>query len=84
MPKMQMVIKQAGIIKDVLKAGRKQAIRNVWRPKMAICPNPKCGIENDDNWPLEIDGEILEGGCQDCWEAACSVDWWDAVEALAN
>lgn len=49
---------------------------------MASCP--KCGIENDDNWPLEIDGEILEGGCQDCWEAACDESWWDAVEVIAD
>ena len=43
---------------------------------------PKCGVENDDNWPLEIDGEIKEGGCQDCWEAACSESWWEMVECI--
>ena len=41
---------------------------------------PKCGIENEDDWPLEIDGEIVEGGCQECWESACSKSWWEMVE----
>ena len=45
-----------------------------------ICP--KCGRENDDDWPLDIDGEIKEGGCQDCWEAACDKSWWEMVEAF--
>ena len=45
---------------------------------------PKCGIENNDNWPLEINSEILEGGCQDCWEEACSESWWEAVAALGK
>ena len=36
-----------------------------------ICPN--CKQENDDNWPLEINGKIAYGGCQDCGE-----EQWDA------
>lgn len=43
---------------------------------------PKCGIENDDNWPLEIDGEVEEGGCQGCWEADCADAWWEMVEYI--
>ena len=43
---------------------------------------PKCGIGNDDNWPLEINGEIIEGGCQDCWEADCANSWWEMVEYI--
>jgi hypothetical protein len=43
---------------------------------------PKCGFENDDNWPLDINGEIKEGGCQDCWESACSESWWEYVEKI--
>jgi hypothetical protein len=45
---------------------------------------PKCGVENDDNWPLEIDGEIKDGGCQDCWEADCDEAWWLAHEQVGK
>jgi len=41
---------------------------------------PKCGTENKDDWPLEIGDEIVEGGCQECWETACSKSWWEMVE----
>jgi len=47
-----------------------------------ICPN--CKTENDDNWPLEIGGVIMEGGCQMCWEKECDDKWWlegAAIEA---
>jgi len=40
---------------------------------------PKCGKENTDNWPLEINGKIVDGGCQDCWEVECYNKWWLAV-----
>ena len=43
-----------------------------------ICP--KCGKENTDNWPLDIDGQIKEGGCQTCWESETSTKWWDMVD----
>jgi RNA polymerase subunit RPABC4/transcription elongation factor Spt4 len=46
--------------------------------KTKICP--VCGVENQDNWPLKVDGYIKYGGCQICWEAQCSEDWWNAVE----
>jgi len=42
---------------------------------------PICGIENNDDWPIEVDDKIQDGGCQDCWEAECDESWWDAVEA---
>jgi hypothetical protein len=45
-----------------------------------ICP--LCQKENDDNWPLELEGKILDGGCQDCWESQCDSEWWKAVIAL--
>jgi len=38
---------------------------------------PKCGKLNEDDWPLEINGEIVEGGCQDCWEEQCDKAWWE-------
>ena len=43
-----------------------------------ICP--LCKKENSDDWPLEIGGEIVEGGCQDCWESQCDKEWWKAIE----
>jgi len=49
---------------------------------MQICP--RCGDENDDDWPLKISGEILDGGCQVCWEAQCSESWWKMVEKMAE
>lgn len=44
---------------------------------------PKCGKENDDNWPVAVFGEIKWGGCQVCWETECDVVWWEAVNSLA-
>ena len=43
---------------------------------------PKCNLPNDDDWPLEINGEIREGGCQACWEKECDDKWWEAVATL--
>ena len=40
---------------------------------------PKCGKENTDNWPLEINGEIVDGGCQECWEIEWDEKWWLAM-----
>jgi hypothetical protein len=40
---------------------------------------PKCGETNSDNWPIEIDGIIKDGGCQECWENECNEKWWKAV-----
>lgn len=40
---------------------------------------PACGKENTDDWPLEVEGKIIEGGCQDCWEKETDESWWKAV-----
>jgi len=40
---------------------------------------PRCGEENTDNWPLTIDGEVKDGGCQMCWEAECAKSWWEIM-----
>ena len=40
---------------------------------------PKCGKKNEDNWPLWVDGEILYGGCQECYEDQCDREWWNMV-----
>ena len=45
-----------------------------------ICP--KCGTENKDNWPLYIDGEIKDGGCQDCWEDESDKMWWKMIKKI--
>ena len=47
---------------------------------MKKCPN--CGELNDDDWPLVIDGETKEGGCQACWEAECDKSWWEYLEMI--
>ena len=43
---------------------------------------PKCSTENQDNWPVCVNGKLLDGGCQMCWEAECDEAWWDAVANL--
>jgi hypothetical protein len=40
---------------------------------------PICGTENDYNWPLQVDGQIKDGGCQDCWEKQSDKEWWKMV-----
>ena len=42
-----------------------------------ICP--KCGALHDDNWCIRVDGRIMLGGCQMCWEAECAATWWDYI-----
>lgn len=46
------------------------------------CPN--CGEENDDNWPVSINGEIEDGGCQKCWENESDSAWWDAINMIGE
>lgn len=41
---------------------------------------PQCGKLNDDDWPLEINGKIEEGGCQECWESQVDKEWWAMLE----
>ena len=43
---------------------------------------PVCGRENTDDWPVEVDGKIEAGGCQNCWERQSDAAWWDAVISL--
>jgi len=43
---------------------------------------PKCGRENDDNYPLDVDGKIVEGGCVECWENESDREWWKTVIKL--
>ena len=45
-------------------------------------PCPKCGLLNDDDWPVTVDGVAQDGGCQLCWEAEADAMWWDAVTAM--
>lgn len=52
------------------------------KSKPIICP--LCKTENTDDWPIEVDGEIIEGGCQDCWETQCDKFWWEVVEKLGG
>jgi hypothetical protein len=43
---------------------------------------PICGTENDYNWPLQVDGQIKTGGCQECWEKQCDEEWWKMVKTI--
>lgn len=43
---------------------------------------PRCGAVSDYNWPLNINGVIKDGGCQECWEAECSREWWKEIKKL--
>jgi len=45
---------------------------------------PQCGVLNDDNWPISVDGVIKQGGCQECWEAYSDREWWREIEKLAE
>lgn len=43
---------------------------------------PSCGKLNDDDWPVEIDGIIEDGGCQTCWKNEVDDCWWAIQEFL--
>lgn len=46
---------------------------------------PRCGHDrepNDSGWPILVDGEIRDGGCQNCWEADCDEAWWRMAKCL--
>lgn len=43
---------------------------------------PACGKLNDDDWPLKVDGKIIDGGCTDCWEAQSDAMWWACMTAI--
>ena len=45
-----------------------------------VCPCCKLDAPDDVRWPVEVDGDIIEGGCQTCWEAECSRTFWLAVD----
>ena len=47
-----------------------------------ICP--LCRKENDDNYPVEVNGHIKEGGCQECWEKQCDEEWWKMVKTICQ
>ena len=44
---------------------------------MSACP--KCGNDTNISWPVLVDGKIVNGGCQECWEVESDDAWWDAV-----
>lgn len=43
---------------------------------------PACGEENTDSWPIHVNGEVVDGGCQKCWENDCDHLWWEQVRAI--
>lgn len=38
---------------------------------------PICKKDNKDDWPVDVDGKIVGGGCQDCWETQCDSAFWE-------
>lgn len=48
---------------------------------MNICP--RCHAANDDDWPIEVDGENIWGGCQACWEDDCATGWANEASLIA-
>jgi hypothetical protein len=47
-----------------------------------VGPCPLCGTPNSDDWPIEVAGEIVQGGCQECWEKQSDAAWWKMVVAV--
>ena len=45
---------------------------------------PVCGRENTDDWPLKVEQQVMEGGCQECWEAYSDHEWWEYGRQLAE
>ena len=44
---------------------------------MNHCPRCARSVIDETTWPLTIGGQIIEGGCQECWEEDCATAWWD-------
>jgi hypothetical protein len=57
---------------------------DVKRPLNPLVSCPICGEPNADEWYVIVGGRIEAGGCQDCWEAQCDQQWWQAVDELAD
>lgn len=55
-----------------------------WKEKVDmgkyVCP--KCGADNNDNWPITVGEHVEWGGCQECWETECSDSWWEMIDAI--
>jgi len=47
-----------------------------------VGPCPLCGTPNNDDWPIEVAGEIVQGGCQECWDKQSDAAWWKMVVAV--
>ena len=49
------------------------------------CPRCNRSIDQDETtWPIWKDTEIVEGGCQECWEEGAAILWNDFVGALRD
>lgn len=47
-------------------------------------PCPKCGKPNNDDYPLTIGENVVEGGCVDCWEIECNREYWEFGKQLSQ
>lgn len=46
-------------------------------PNVNHCPRCTRNTTDELTWPLTICGQIVDGGCQECWEDDCAQAWWD-------
>ena len=51
------------------------------KSRSMICP--LCGVENNDNWPVAVNGVVKQGGCQDIDNANGNrIFWKDNIRVL--
>ena len=43
---------------------------------------PLCGEMNDDNYPVDVDGQPAKGGCHRCWERLVDTAWYKLVKKI--
>lgn len=43
---------------------------------------PKCGVPNDEDWPITVNGVVEDGGCYECFDKEADAKWWEAVVEL--
>ena len=49
----------------------------------AACPRGGRAIEAGEvTWPVHAGGMIVDGGCQDCWDAEADASWWAEVRRV--
>ena len=44
---------------------------------MSYCPRCARSTVGEVTWPLDFSGQVVLGGCQECWEEQCAAAWRD-------